>query len=127
MSTLSLSRAPSLWREGLILGALVIPGPFAVDMFLPAMPDITRDLGASVAATQMTLTAYFIAFGLAQMIYGPWSDAAGRKPPIYAGLGVFLLGTLACALAPSIGVLIAARVVQAIGAAVLMVVLLKHH
>ena len=70
----------------------------------------------------MTLTAYFIAFGLAQMIYGPWSDAAGRKPPIYAGLGVFLLGTLACALAPSIGVLIAARVVQAIGAAVLMVV-----
>ncbi|MDD9741039.1 multidrug effflux MFS transporter [Marinovum sp. SP66] len=122
MSTLSLSRAPSLWREGLILGALVIPGPFAVDMFLPAMPDITRDLGASVAATQMTLTAYFIAFGLAQMIYGPWSDAAGRKPPIYAGLGVFLLGTLACALAPSIGVLIAARVVQAIGAAVLMVV-----
>ncbi|WP_417525282.1 multidrug effflux MFS transporter [Marinovum sp.] len=122
MTSLSVAPARSFWREGLILGALVVPGPFAVDMFLPAMPDITRDLGTTVAATQMTLTAYFIAFGLAQMLYGPWSDAAGRKKPIYAGLGVFLLGTLACALAPSIGVLIAARVVQAIGAAVLMVV-----
>ncbi len=122
MSTASLSPARAFWREGLILGALVVPGPFAVDMFLPAMPDIARDLGASVAATQLTLTAYFIAFGLAQMLYGPWSDAAGRKPPVYAGLAVFLLGTLGCALAPSIGVLIAARVVQAVGAAVLMVV-----
>lgn len=122
MTSISVSHSRSLWREGLILGALVVPGPFAVDMFLPAMPDITRDLDTTVAATQMTLTAYFIAFGLAQMLYGPWSDASGRKKPIYAGLGVFLLGTLACALAPSIGVLIAARVVQAIGAAVLMVV-----
>lgn len=122
MSDISQTRSPSLWREALILGALVIPGPFAIDMFLPAMPDITRDLGTTITATQTTLTAYFIAFGLAQMAYGPWSDAAGRKPPMYLGLVVFLLGTLACALAPSIGVLIAARVFQAVGAAVLMVV-----
>ncbi|MGY3437532.1 MULTISPECIES: multidrug effflux MFS transporter [unclassified Marinovum] len=122
MSDISQTRSPSLWREALILGALVIPGPFAIDMFLPAMPDMTRDLGTTIAATQTTLTAYFIAFGLAQMAYGPWSDAAGRKPPMYVGLVVFLLGTLACAFAPSIGVLIAARVFQAVGAAVLMVV-----
>lgn len=122
MQSISQTRAPSLWREALLLGALVIPGPFAIDMFLPAMPDITRDLNTTIAATQATLTAYFIAFGLAQMAYGPWSDAVGRKKPMYAGLVIFLAGTLACTLATSIGVLIAARVVQAIGAAVLMVV-----
>lgn len=122
MAAFSRSHAPSLWREAMLLGALVIPGPFAIDMFLPAMPDITRDMGTTIAATQATLTAYFIAFGLAQMAYGPWSDAVGRKKPMYAGLAVFLAGTLACALAPTIGVLIAARMVQAIGAAVLMVV-----
>lgn len=122
MQSISQTRAPSLWREALLLGALVIPGPFAIDMFLPAMPDITRDLNTTIAATQATLTAYFIAFGLAQMAYGPWSDAVGRKKPMYVGLVIFLAGTLACTLATSIGVLIAARVVQAIGAAVLMVV-----
>lgn len=87
MTTASLSPARSLWREGLILGALVVPGPFAVDMFLPAMPDIAGDLGASVAATQLTLTAYFIAFGLAQMLYGPWSDAAGASRRSMPGSG----------------------------------------
>lgn len=122
MQSISRSSAPSLWREALLLGALVIPGPFAIDMFLPAMPDITRDLNTTIAATQATLTAYFIAFGLAQMAYGPWSDAVGRKKPMYVGIVIFLAGTLACTLATSIGMLIAARVVQAVGAAVLMVV-----
>lgn len=122
MQSATQMRTPSLFREALLLGALVVPGPFAIDMFLPAMPDITRDLGTTIAATQMTLTAYFIAFGLAQMAYGPWSDAVGRKKPMYVGLVIFLAGTLACTLATSIGMLIAARVVQAIGAAVLMVI-----
>lgn len=124
MQTVSsdISPRPSLMREALVLAALIIPGPFAIDMFLPAMPDITRDLGTSIAATQMTLTAYFMAFGLAQMAYGPWSDAAGRKKPLYLGLVIFLIGTLACTFATSIGLLIAARVFQALGAAVLMVV-----
>ncbi len=109
-------------RFALILGLLSAVGPFAIDMYLPAMPMIEDDLGASVAATQMTLTAYFIAFGLAQLFYGPWSDQVGRKPPLYLGLGIFSVATVGCALAPSIAWLIALRAMQGLGGAVLMVV-----
>ena len=60
-------------------------------------------------ATQFTLTAFFAAFGVSQLVYGPLSDQFGRKPPLYVGLAIFLVGTLGCALAPTIGALIAAR------------------
>ena len=113
---------PGLLRSVLVLGLLVVGGPLAIDMYLPVLPAISRDLGAPVEAVQATLAAYFLAFGLAQIVYGPWSDAVGRKPPLYAGLTIFILGSAICAAAPSVGVLIAGRVVQAMGAAVLMVV-----
>jgi MFS transporter, DHA1 family, multidrug resistance protein len=113
---------PSFFRTALILGLLAAIGPFAIDMYLPAMPEIGTALGASVPAMQGTLTAYFIAFGLAQMVYGPWADQAGRKPPLYAGIAVFALGTLICLLAPTAGWLTAGRAVQGLGGAALMVV-----
>ena len=109
-------------RFALILGLLSAVGPFAIDMYLPGMPMIEGDLDASVAATQMTLTAYFIVFGLAQLVYGPWSDQVGRKPPLYLGLGIFAFATVGCALSPTIGWLIAFRAMQGLGGAVLMVV-----
>lgn len=112
----------SMLKSAAVLGLLAAVGPFAIDMFLPAMPAITEDLNTTIAATQSTLTAYFIAFGLAQMFYGPWADQVGRKPPLYTGLIIFLVGTLGCVLAPTIEFLIGARVLQALGAAVLMVV-----
>lgn len=109
-------------RFALILGLLSAVGPFAIDMYLPALPQIGEDLNTSVASTQWTLTAYFIVFGLAQLVYGPWSDQVGRKTPLYVGLGIFGVATVACALAPSIGTLIVARAFQGLGGAVLMVV-----
>ena len=112
----------ALFRTALILGLLSAVGPFAIDMYLPAMPAIGTDLGASVAGVQATLTLYFVAFGLSQMVYGPLADQVGRKPPILLGLGLFLTGSLICAFAPTIGWLIAGRVVQALGAAAVMVV-----
>lgn len=112
----------SFLKPALILGLLSCVGPFAIDMYLPAMPAIGADLGASVAAMQGTITAYFIAFGVAQLAYGPWADQAGRKPPLYAGLSVFLIGTLICALATSAGMLTAGRFVQGLGGAAVMVV-----
>lgn len=112
----------SLLRPALVLGLLSCIGPFAIDMYLPAMPLIGAELGASVQAMQGTITAYFIAFGLAQLIYGPWADQAGRKPPLYAGIAIFCLGTLICAMAGSAEVLWAGRFVQGTGAAALMVV-----
>lgn len=109
-------------RTALVIGLLSAVGPFAIDMYLPALPQVAADLGASAPATQFTLTAYFLAFGISQLVYGPASDQVGRKPPLYVGLAIFLLGTLGCALAPTIGALVAARFVQGIGAATVMVV-----
>lgn len=112
----------SMFRAALILGLLSAVGPFAIDMYLPAMPNIAASLNADVASVQLTLTAYFVAFGLAQLFYGPWADQVGRKVPLYAGMGIFVIGSIACAMAPTIGWLIAARAVQGLGGAVLMVV-----
>ena len=109
-------------RNAIILGLLSAIGPFAIDMYLPAMPTITADLHAPIAATQMTLTAYFVAFGLCMVLFGPISDMIGRKPPLYFGIVVFALGSIGCALAPSIEWLIAFRAVQGIGASAIMLI-----
>jgi DHA1 family bicyclomycin/chloramphenicol resistance-like MFS transporter len=109
-------------RNAIVLGLLAAVGPFAIDMYLPALPTIAADLGASTAATQMTLTAFFIGFGGSQIVYGPLSDMTGRKPPLYIGLGLFILGAIGSGLAPSIAWLIGFRLVQGIGAASVMVV-----
>lgn len=114
--------SPSLLRPALVLGLLSCIGPFAIDMYLPAMPAIGADLGASVQAMQGTITVYFIAFGLAQLVYGPWADQAGRKLPIYAGVGIFLLGSILCTMAPTVEWLMAGRFVQGLGGAAVMVI-----
>ena len=112
----------SLARPALILGLLSCLGPFAIDMYLPAMPVIGSSLGASPQLMQSTITAYFAAFGIAQMLYGPWADQVGRKIPLYAGIGMFVLGTLLCLTATSAMGLIAGRFVQGLGGAALGVV-----
>ena len=112
----------STWRLAAVLGLLSAVGPFAIDMYLPALPEIEADLGASVAATQATLTAFFLAFGLAQLLYGPLADRFGRKPPLYVGLALFAAASLGCAMAPSVGWLTALRFLQGLGGAAVMVV-----
>lgn len=116
-------KSVSLMRYSLILGLVAAVGPFAIDMYLPAMPKIQSDLGTTMQAVQWTIVAYFLAFGVAQLIYGPWADQAGRKPPMYAGLALFMAGTVICALAPSVEILILGRFIQGIGGAANMVVL----
>lgn len=101
----------------LVLGLLSAIGPFAIDMYLPALPDIGRSLGAEVGSVQLTLTAFFLSIGLGQLLYGPVSDMVGRKPPLYAGLALFLLASIGCALATDIHTLVALRFVQGLGAA----------
>lgn len=109
-------------RNAIVLGLLAAVGPFAIDMYLPALPTIAADLATTTSATQMTLTAFFLGFGLSQLAYGPITDMVGRKPPLYFGLGLFLVGSVVCGLAPSIEWLIAFRLIQGIGAASVMVV-----
>ncbi|MEP3435946.1 MAG: multidrug effflux MFS transporter [Hoeflea sp.] len=109
-------------RSAVVLGLVSATGPLAIDMFLPSLPQIADSLGGTMAGAQLTITAYFIAFGLAQMVYGPVADMVGRKPPLIAGLTLFLAGSIGCALAPDMNWLIAARVVQALGGAAAMVI-----
>jgi DHA1 family bicyclomycin/chloramphenicol resistance-like MFS transporter len=113
---------PPFLRTAIILGLISAVGPFAIDMYLPALPTIAANLHASTAAAQMTLMAFFVPFGISQIAYGPVSDMLGRKPPLYVGLGLFAIASAGCALAPSIGWLIALRALQGIGAAAVMVV-----
>ncbi|MEZ5795383.1 multidrug effflux MFS transporter [Albidovulum sp.] len=112
----------SMLRSAAVLGLLSAVGPFTIDMYLPAMPEIGRDLAADVASVQLTITVYFVAFGLAQLVYGPWSDQARRRRPIFFGLTLFIAATLGCTFAPSVGTLIFCRFLQGLGAAVVMVV-----
>ena len=83
-------------RNAIVLGLLAAVGPFAIDMYLPALPTIAADLDASTAATQMTLMVFFVAFGICQIVYGPVSDMVGRKPPLYFGLAFFTIGSIGC-------------------------------
>ncbi len=112
----------SLLRAAIVLGLMSCVGPFAIDMYLPALPAIGTALGVEEAAIQATIISYFAAFGIAQLVYGPWADQAGRKQPVYFGLAVFIVGSLGCAMTSSIDGLIAWRFVQGLGAAVVMVV-----
>lgn len=109
-------------RSAIVLGLVSATGPLAIDMFLPSLPTIAASLGGTMAGAQLTITAYFIAFGLAQMVYGPMADVVGRKPPLIAGLVLFVAGSIGCALAPDMNALVAARVVQALGGAAAMVI-----
>ncbi|NHF73345.1 multidrug effflux MFS transporter [Paracoccus xiamenensis] len=111
-----------LFRMALVLGLLSAVGPFAIDMYLPALPEVAAQLNTTEARAAQTLTSYFIVFGIAQMIYGPMADAIGRKRPLVIGVVIFLIATIAAARAPTIGWLIAARGLQGLGAATLMVV-----
>lgn len=106
----------------IVLGLITAVGPFAIDMYLPALPSMGQSLGAGTSAVQMSLMAYFIVIGICQLFYGPLSDIVGRKLPIYGGLIIFTVGSIGCALAPSIEILIGFRVVQAFGACAGMVI-----
>jgi DHA1 family bicyclomycin/chloramphenicol resistance-like MFS transporter len=103
-------------RNALVLGLLSAAGPIATDMFLPALPFITRDLNATPVAAQGSLAIFFLAVALFQVVYGPVSDSFGRKPPLYVGGALYALGAAGCGFAPSIEWLLAFRFIQGIGA-----------
>lgn len=106
----------------LLLGALVAIAPLAMDIYLPSMPAMTRALSASAEDVQLTLSIYMFGWGAAQLIAGPVSDRFGRRPALIAGLVVFTLASIVCALSRNIGTLIAARLVQALSMATVAVV-----
>lgn len=98
-----------------ILGMLSAIGPFSIDMYLPGFPAIAADLDTSVAHVALSLSSFFIGISAGQLLYGPLLDRYGRKKPLYAGLSVYLLASIGCALCTSADALIALRLIQALG------------
>jgi DHA1 family bicyclomycin/chloramphenicol resistance-like MFS transporter len=102
----------------LLLGALSTFGPLSMDLYLPGLPSMARDLSAPAWAAQLTITTSMLGLAGGQLVAGPISDARGRRGPLLAGLTAYMLTSLLCAMAPTIWVLLALRLVQgAAGAA----------
>lgn len=100
---------------GRLIGALALlsaVAPLATDMYLPAFPEMADDLGTTATGVQLTLTAFMIGLASGQLVIGPISDSVGRRRPLLLGTLTCLAASIACALAPNIAVLVAARFVQ---------------
>ncbi|MEQ8334279.1 Bcr/CflA family multidrug efflux MFS transporter [Nisaea sp.] len=107
----------TLPRSGLVvlLAVLAAFAPMSIDMYLPAMPSIARDLGVPAREVQATLAVFMIGFSAGMLLYGPISDRFGRRPVMLAGVFVFIIASLACVYVERIDQLIIARLFQAIG------------
>ncbi|TQN40903.1 DHA1 family bicyclomycin/chloramphenicol resistance-like MFS transporter [Blastococcus colisei] len=108
---------PDAARTALVLGAFVAIGPLTIDMYLPALPTITRELETTSAAVQLTLTGTLIGLALGQLVLGPLSDAFGRRRPLLAGTALHVLASLLVIVAPNLAVLGGLRVLQGVGTA----------
>ncbi len=106
----------------IVLGLLTAIGPLTIDTYLPALPAITTELGATQSQVQGTLTGILLGMGLGQLLIGPLADAIGRRRPLVAGLALHILASIACAFAPNIELLTAGRVLQGLGNAAVAVV-----
>ena len=100
-----------------ILGLLAMLMPLSIDMYLPAMPQIARELMAPDGKVQMTLNAYILGFAVGQLFYGPLSDSLGRKAVLLPGILIFILAAIGCAMAGTIDHLIWMRLVHGLAAA----------
>lgn len=113
-------------RTGLLvtflLGSLTAVPPLAMDMYLPSLPEVTRSLHAPAATVQLTLTACLAGMALGQLVVGPMSDRWGRRRPLLAGLAVFVVATVLCALAPTVELLVAFRLAQGLAGAAAIVI-----
>jgi MFS transporter, DHA1 family, multidrug resistance protein len=98
-----------------ILGALVAFGPMSIDMYLPSMPAIAADFGVGLDAVQLTLSTFFLGFAGGQLLYGPLSDRFGRRPVLLTGISAYVATSVLCALSTGITMMLAARLVQALG------------
>jgi len=107
---------PRRRRLAPLLAALAMFGPFSIDTIFPAFPAIAHELGASTIAMQQTISVYMIAYAMMSLFHGPLSDALGRRRVILAGVAVFVLASVGCALAGSINSLLAFRALQGISA-----------
>lgn len=102
----------------MLLALFTSLGPLSIDMYLPALPQMATDFQVSTLQMANTLPAYFMGLAIGQLIYGPISDRIGRKKPLYFGMALYAVASLLCILAPDHWSLIAARILQALGGCV---------
>lgn len=116
--------SPSLRKAGfaLALGGLTACGPLSIDMYLPALPQLTRELGATSAEVQSTLMTVLLGLALGQIVAGPISDSVGRRKPLLVGLIIYVAASVLCALSGSVYLLAALRFLQGFGASAGMVI-----
>jgi len=118
--------APTALRPGLgsilLLAALAAVGQFASNVYTPSLPFVASDLGIDAALVQSTFGIFLLTFAAMQLVYGPLADRFGRRPVLFAAFALFLSGTIACAVADSLTALLAARAIQAAGAAGALIV-----
>jgi MFS transporter, DHA1 family, multidrug resistance protein len=114
------ARAPTSGQSGriFVFGFLSAIAPLSIDIYLPALPMLRQALAADEAQTLFTLSAFFIGFGVGQLLLGPLSDRFGRKRPLIAGLAIYIVASIACALATSMSDVVLWRFVQAFGGSV---------
>ncbi|GLI24912.1 DHA1 family bicyclomycin/chloramphenicol resistance-like MFS transporter [Xanthobacter flavus] len=112
-------RAPLMTERevSIIGGMMVMLGPVSLSLYTPALPTLVEVFGTSIATVKLTLTVFFFGFAVSQLICGPLSDAYGRRPVALGFFGIYLSGAVVAMLAPTIGWLVAGRILQGIGAA----------
>ncbi|GCF09139.1 multidrug effflux MFS transporter [Dictyobacter arantiisoli] len=111
-------------KHVLLLGGLTAFAPLSTDMYLPSLPAVSHDLSATMALTQITLTACILGLAFGQVVAGPISDARGRRWPLLIGIAVYMLASLLCMLAPSVAILSLLRFVQGFAGAAGIVIAL---
>lgn len=103
-------------RLALLLGVFSTLGPFTIDMYLPAFPEIVKQFDTTASLVQFSLTACLLGLGLGQLVMGSLSDVHGRRNPLLISMAIYAISSLACAFAPNIGLLIVSRFVQGFAA-----------
>ncbi|MCU1599380.1 MAG: bcr, partial [Frankiales bacterium] len=106
----------------LLLGWLTATVAFAIDGYLPALPQVRRDLHTTTAATNLTLTALLLGLAVGQLVGGSWSDAVGRRRPILIGLAGYAVTAALCAVAPDVTILVGLRALQGLFGSIVIVV-----
>lgn len=117
--------ANPLFKLAASLALITLLGPSSIDMYLSSLPEIASEYQTSFANVQLTLTVFLLAMGAGQLIFGPITDAYGRKKPLIFGLIVFIVTALFCAMAESINSLLVARFIQGLSASLILVVALS--
>ncbi|KRE34300.1 multidrug effflux MFS transporter [Paenibacillus sp. Soil724D2] len=99
-------------RLALLLGLFSTLGPFTIDMYLPAFPQIVEQFGTTASLVQLSLTACLLGLGIGQLVMGSLSDVYGRRKPLLISMAIYVVASIACAVSPSIWLLILSRLIQ---------------